>query len=226
MRPQYYGAARRDDRLAEVELNATGISPRFASYVPDELRRQGYRRLSHEAASGTSTSEWLGRGHVRLRLLPGSATMTFTPVPVPEPEPAAAPLASDAPGATGTAAPAADPGVPSDSAGIDFTDAAVAAAWTAPRRTFTPPDPVRPRLAVDAGVFGRVQVRARIDREGRVAHAEIVRGIPELDHAALAWASAVRFEPYVRDGRPRPFVILIPVAFLPAARSSATPPAP
>ena len=62
----------REGRLAEIRLTATGVSGRFVSYVPDDLRRQGYRRTSEEVSAGTSVTEWLGRARIRLTISPAS----------------------------------------------------------------------------------------------------------------------------------------------------------
>jgi TonB family protein len=187
----------RTGRLAEVRLAATSASPRLANYVPDDLRRRGYRRVGEVLNSGTSVSEWEGAANIRLTVGEGSVTAEVSP--------------RAAPVATATEPPPAL---------LDFTLEGAMDSLPQPRRTLTPADPVRPQLAVEAGVFGRVLVRARVDVSGTVEHAEIERGIAELNNEALEWAGAVRFEPYLHQGRPAPFVVRIPVAFLPA-RSAA-----
>lgn len=203
----------RSGRLAEARLVLSPASPRLASYVPDELRRRGYRLLGDVLTSGTSLSEWEGEAKIRLTIGGGSVTAEVSPRSVPASE---EPVAS----AAATAGPGSEP--PSDAAAgqgappLDFTAEGASDSLPAPLRTVTPADPVRPQLAVEAGVFGRVMVRARVSVEGLVEHAEIERGIAELNSEALEWAGGVRFAPYLHQGRTVPFVVRIPVAFLPA----------
>ncbi len=203
----------RGGRLAGVKLTSDSPSPRLAGYVPDELRRLGYRRVSAERTGTTTTSVWAGPARIRLVAGPRLLTAEVTPDAPRAPGPAdraAAPAATSRGSVPALAAPAAP---------LDLTTAA-ADSLPAPRRAGVPPDPVRPRIAVEAGVFGRVTVRATVGPDGTVRHAEIERGIPELNNAALEWAGALRYEPYLREGKAVPFVVLIPVAFLPARPSA------
>ena len=73
--------------------------------------------------------------------------------------------------------------------------------------------PVLPPAAGEAGVQGRVWVRALVDTSGAVEKAEIVRGIAELDSAAVAIARRCRFRPYAPDGVRVRFRVEIPVLF-------------
>ncbi|MEO5880615.1 MAG: TonB family protein [Candidatus Eisenbacteria bacterium] len=209
----------RSGRIADARLVSSPASPRLAGYVPDELRRRGYRRVGEVLTSGTSVSEWEGGSKIRLTIGGGSVTAEVSPRSMPAFEEPAADS-----GAPGRELPSATP-VSEGTPPLDFTTDGAAASLPAPRRTVTPAAPVRPRMAVDAGVFGRVMVRARVDAEGKVEQVEIERGIAELNHEALEWAGAVRFAPYLHQGRAVPFVVRIPVAFLPAraAGSPATP---
>lgn len=211
----------RSGRLAEVRFDAKGVSARLTGYASDELRRQGYRRVSHTLGGGTDVSQWQGRASVKLTASPNNLTAEVTPVVAPEP--AALTPAAGEPAATQTAAAATPPAGSAPPAELDFTRATIADSLPAPRRTFAPPDPPRPQIAVDAGVFGRVQVRAHVDVSGQVIDAAIERGIPELNQAALGWASTVKFEPYLHDGRPAPFAILIPVTFSTRPAGARTP---
>jgi len=183
----------RSDRLSAVRLTATSVSARFGDYVPDELRRLGYRRVGATISAGTRITDWAGPAMIRLTVAGGNVIAEVSPREAPAPTPP--PAVADAPP-------------------VDFTAPGAESLGT-PRRLSTPADPVRPQVAVDAGVFGRVVVLARVGLDGGVEHAEIERGIPELDNAALEWASGVRFEPWRVDGRPAKFRIRIPVAFLP-----------
>ena len=211
-----------DGRLAAVRLECTKPTPALLSYVPDELRRAGYRRVSDVVGSGTERSEWTGPGAITLTASAASLVAEVTArnvAPAPDavnaanamPHLPAVTAARDT--STSGAAAAGDSGTPGALPGeIDFT-ATRADTLPAPRVASTPPPPVRPRIAIDAGLFGRVQVRARVDTTGHVVHAEIARGIAEFNSAALAWAADVRFEPYRVNGRPAPVVVLIPVVF-------------
>jgi len=247
----------RAGRLAVVRLQCTEATPALASYVPDELRREGYRRVSDVIESGAETTEWLGPGRVTLSasgksLIASVASRETVRAEAATPGAASANDSTPASAATGTNTPVgtATPGAGSIAATptkvspvatprattsaahtdslpvgalpgeIDFTAASRKDSLPPPRIASTPPPPVRPRIAVDAGVFGRVLVRARVDTSGRVVHAEIARGIAEFNSAALAWASDVRFDPYLVNGRPAPVVVTIPVVF---ARMDSTP---
>lgn len=229
----------RSERLALVRLECSKATPALASYVPDELRRQGYRRVSDEIQSGTETSEWVGAARITLAASGSSLVAEISsrhaePIAASPPDtaadsaqsgratgaaapPVAATLTS--PGATPATTAAAGTSAPPTgrasavASEIDFTNPGRADSLPAPRVASTPSPPVRPQIAVDAGVYGRVLVRAHVDTAGRVVHAEISRGIAEFNSAALAWASDVRFDPYVVQGAPAPVVVTIPVVF-------------
>ena len=206
----------RDDRLCAVRLECARPTLALLSYAPDELRRAGYRRVSHAIESGSDRSEWSGPAEIVLTASASSlvAEVSTRVAGTAAPASPASPRAGATAAAPPTdAAPTADESAPGALAGeIDFT-ATRTDSLPAPRVLSTPPPPVRPRIAVDAGLFGRVQVRARIDTTGHVVHAEIARGIAEFNSAALAWAADVRYEPYRLNGRLAPVVVLIPVVF-------------
>lgn len=215
----------RAGRLCTVRLECAKPTPALLSYAPDELRRAGYRCVRHEVASGNDRTEWSGPSRILLTASASSLVAEVSPRGAAAVGPAAvkaspdssAPAAASATGAAaaspaGAAAAGGEP-VPGRLAGeIDFTTPR-ADSLPAPRVVSTPPPPVRPRIAIDAGLFGRVQVRARVDTTGHVVHAEIARGITEFNSAALAWAADVRYEPYRVAGRLAPVVVLIPVVF-------------
>jgi TonB family protein len=224
--------------LASVRLECAKPTPALLSYVPDELRRAGYRRTSHVIEAGTERSAWTGPNEIALTATAASlvaevsarggeplpvATNPSAPSSAPSSAPPVAAVIAAGSGATaartggGTLAATSAGAVAEDEPGalpgeIDFTGTRTDS-LPAPRVVSTPPPPVRPRIAVDAGLFGRVQVRARVDTTGRVVHARIARGIDEFNSAALAWAADVRFEPYRVNGQPAPVVVLIPVVF-------------
>jgi periplasmic protein TonB len=74
--------------------------------------------------------------------------------------------------------------------------------------------PAYPARARDAGVQGRIWVRALVDTNGAVMTAQVVRSIPELDSAAVAVARRCRFRPYEAQGAPVRFRVEIPVLFM------------
>jgi hypothetical protein len=185
-----------EGRLAQVRLTTRGASERLSEYIPDDLRRRGYRRVSYSGDEANSSSEWIGPSRAHLTIGGGSVVAEFSPAPPASRE--EAPRARAVPIET-----------------LDFTGTPPPDSLEAPRRTFTPAGPVRPQIAVDAQVFGRVLVIADVDTSGAVERVEVSRGIPELNAAAIDWAGQIWFEPYRHRGRPARFRIAISVAFLP-----------
>jgi protein TonB len=82
-----------------------------------------------------------------------------------------------------------------------------------------------PRALLEQGIEGRVLLRLYVDSAGRLL-ADSTRiaessGYPALDSAALSGASALRFSPALRRGRPVAAPFLQPVQFRnPNARSA------
>lgn len=62
-------------------------------------------------------------------------------------------------------------------------------------------NPVYPEGAREAGIEGVVILETVIDKEGKVAHAEVVKSVPELDQAALDAVLQWEFEPTYVDGK-------------------------
>lgn len=62
---------------------------------------------------------------------------------------------------------------------------------------------------------GQVQVRVRVDEQGRPERFVVLRssGSERLDEAALATVRATRFKPYREDGVARPFWVVMPLVF-------------
>lgn len=73
--------------------------------------------------------------------------------------------------------------------------------------------PVYPEVAMSAGVEGTVIVRVLVGRDGKVADAVIVDGMPMLDEAALACARTAVFRPALLQNRPVEVWVLVPVVF-------------
>jgi protein TonB len=73
--------------------------------------------------------------------------------------------------------------------------------------------PLYPPAARRAGIQGRVWVIALVDTSGRVLEAEIERGIPELNAAALDGLRHWRLERRTWQGEPCRYRVEIPVSF-------------
>lgn len=74
-------------------------------------------------------------------------------------------------------------------------------------RPFYPPD------AMDAKVQGVVVMDIRIDENGRVSDAAILRSIPMLDQAALDAVKQWEFTPTLLNGAPIPVVVTVTINF-------------
>lgn len=74
--------------------------------------------------------------------------------------------------------------------------------------------PVYPAAAQDAGIQGLVIVEVRIEPDGRVSNARVMRSVPQLDEAALNAVSQWEFSPTLGvDGRPIPVIMTVTVQF-------------
>jgi TonB family protein len=84
---------------------------------------------------------------------------------------------------------------------------------------FTPPtktvhvSPIYPDEALRARVQGVVIVEARIEADGRILHARILRSIPMLDQATLDAVKQWEFTPTLQDGSPVPVMMTMTVQF-------------
>ncbi len=73
---------------------------------------------------------------------------------------------------------------------------------------------VYPDEAREKGIEGRVYVKAYIDENGNVVHAEILKGIGYgCDKAAINAVTGVHFTPGMVNGEPQKSTIIIPVMF-------------
>lgn len=77
-------------------------------------------------------------------------------------------------------------------------------------------EPVYPPAAAESRVEGVVIIEIRINEEGRVADARVLRSIPTLDQAALDAVRQWQYEPLLVNGAPTPFVVSVAVNFTPA----------
>ncbi len=199
-----------DDVLANVEIRVSNPSPHDIDYVEDDLTRLGFRRRCETREGLTRRCNWTARARVRL-----STSVTLLDAYL---EPFAAtpgPVTADAAGSrAGSLAPA-----PPDTLRLSLREAA------GPEGAATAPDslppavvlascqPVRPEIARQSGVFGRVLVEATVDSSGRVVAVRVARGVPMLDAPALECARQYRFAPCAWRGRTHPFRVTLPIRF-------------
>ena len=73
--------------------------------------------------------------------------------------------------------------------------------------------PVYPAIAQEARVQGVVILEIRIDEDGRVADARVIRPVALLDMAALDAVLQWEFEPTLLNGRPVPIIMTVTVNF-------------
>lgn len=73
--------------------------------------------------------------------------------------------------------------------------------------------PVYPQEALQSRVQGIVIIEARIDQDGRVADARVLRPVALLDQAALDAVLQWEFLPTLIDGQPVPVIITVTVSF-------------
>jgi len=173
--------------LTRARVTVAKASPHDIDYVEDDLARQGFRRRCDQRDGINRTCEWTARTRVRLTTSSGSLEADLEPIA--EPRSTAA-----SPETLTFAAPS-----PSDpQSGPVVLDSCTA---------------VRPDLARQSGVFGRVVIEASVDTSGRVVAARVLRGVPMLDDAALECARRYRFAPCRRDGRAHPFKVPLPIRF-------------
>jgi TonB family protein len=73
--------------------------------------------------------------------------------------------------------------------------------------------PVYPPNAKAGGVEGVVVIDARIEVDGCIRNAEVVRSVPELDQAALDAVTQWEFLPTTLNGKPVPVLMTITIRF-------------
>ncbi|KLJ02866.1 hypothetical protein WQ56_00890 [Luteimonas sp. FCS-9] len=137
---------------------------------------------------------------------PDGASGRFGPT---EPPASGAPRIADAP----VAGPAPAPAVPPSAA----APAPVADSAPRPRST---PQPRYPRASLRRNETGEVMLRVHVDADGRVSDIDVIAasGHARLDRAAVSAVRRWRFEPAMRDGRPVPGEVRVPVLFDPTER--------
>lgn len=139
------------------------------------------------------------------------------PKPPPPPKPQQPQKQQAAPQATPKAAPAQNFGsagaAQQAAAGFLPTPAIV---WEGKPRYRYPPTPAAyPPRAIELNQQGEVLLRVRLDPEGNAVEIVVHRasGYQMLDRAAVAAAKSWHFLPAMRDGRPVPAWVEIPVRF-------------
>jgi len=73
--------------------------------------------------------------------------------------------------------------------------------------------PVYPAEAKTAQLQGVVILEARIEPDGRVINARVLRSIPLLDEAALAAVKQWEFTPTLLNGSPIPVLMTVTIQF-------------
>jgi periplasmic protein TonB len=137
------------------------------------------------------------------------------PTPPTRPAPAAIEMAAPVEEARPAAATAAAPSVP-PSAPPPLRPATLERQIAITQVEYlTPPVLLYPLAARRAREQGQVQVRVRVDEQGRPERWLVVRpsGSNRLDEAAVATVRATRFKPYTENGVPQPFWVLMPLVF-------------
>jgi TonB family protein len=74
--------------------------------------------------------------------------------------------------------------------------------------------PIYPTAALAAGISGAVIIEAVIARDGTVANARVVQGVPELDGAALAAVRQWLYRPTMLNGQPAAVVVNVTMTFV------------
>jgi TonB family protein len=189
-------------RLARVRVAAKDVPPHAVDYLVDELRRSRFHARWERDEPGLKLCDWDGAVHVRLEVRQGALLADLNPVPPAPPQKHAPP-------------PARRDTVPMLPEILVLGRSAMTGAYPAPelREDIPRPERVYPLAARDAGVQGRVRVRALVDTSGIVTETQVVRSIAELDSAAIAWVRQVRFRPYVYGGRVVRFRVEVPVTY-------------
>jgi protein TonB len=73
--------------------------------------------------------------------------------------------------------------------------------------------PVYPAKAYIDGITGVVHIEARVEVNGRIRNARVVKSIPPLDANALEAAKKFEFRPAMRDGMAVPAIVHLELSF-------------
>jgi len=133
--------------------------------------------------------------------------------PPPPPPPPARPVTSPRPGPLPSAPPPPPP-PPPDQAAADAADPPLRVGGTIkPPVKLRNVNPIYPPDAQEAKIQGVVILEARIERDGTVSRARVLRSIPELDDAAVAAVKQWEFTPTLLNGAPVPIMMTVTVNF-------------
>ena len=83
----------------------------------------------------------------------------------------------------------------------------------APPRKIVDVKPEYPQSAQDARITGVVTIEATVGVDGTITDAQVLKGVTELDDAALAAVRQWRFEPAWLNGEPVPVIIVLNINF-------------
>jgi TonB family protein len=209
-----------DGRLARVRFSVTSASPYEVAYIEDQLTAMGYKRRCKTRSPAESVCDWTGRASVHLEVRDTSLTATVVPAGTETMGPGAPP----APGAQDRAEPTGAGPLPvppvtlaaplpmlPETLAVPLPNRA--SRYAAARVVGEARAPVYPAVALRTGIQGRVWLIALVDTSGRVIEANVTRGIPELNDAALEAVRLWRFEPRTLQGTPCRFRVLLSVPF-------------
>ena len=73
--------------------------------------------------------------------------------------------------------------------------------------------PVYPPKAYSDGITGVVHIEARVETNGRIKNARVVKSIPPLDANALEAARKFEFRPAKKDGMAVPAIVRLEISF-------------
>jgi len=192
-------------QLVQAEFTVEDASRRLVDYIEDDLARRGYHRRCEQHDTAARRCDWSGRASVRFEV---AGTRLFCRIGPPAPRVAPAP------------APPAAHLSPAVRATVDTLADTLALDHRPAENALPPPElveraqPVFPAPARQARLQGVVHTVALVDTSGTVLDARILRGIAELDDAALECVKRYRFRPYVVEGRARRFWVEVPVTFV------------
>lgn len=194
----------RDQRLEQAEFKIEEAAPYQVDYARDQLRLAGYRSRCEQDEPTVQRCDWYGATNVRLDLKEHHLLAKIAPA-----EPPAEPAAHARP-------PAARRDTVPVFPQMFVLGRGAPAGVRPPALADSTPlvSPPYPQLAREAGVQGRVWVRALVDTSGVVEAVQVVHSIPELDSVAVAVARRCRFRPYESDGARVRFRVEIPVLFV------------
>ena len=191
-----------DSLLIRAEFDAPA-SDYESRYIEDQLRREGYHRGCRTLSDAERDCDWIGKAKLTLLIKENTLhAIADTVVPV-------APTAPVAIVAAAAPEPAPAPTLP-DTLTVATSPLQSRYAHTTALKEAAP---IYPDAARRAGIQGRVWTMALVDTHGEVITVVVVKGIPELNDAAVRAIVTWRFPPRNVEGTPRPYWVEVPVLF-------------